>query len=64
MDFFGVNPDVVGICGFNVLCGKSETKIIYGNRNFNFCVGNLRRNLGFGFNDVVFIQKKEEIIIL
>jgi hypothetical protein len=49
------NSDVVGIRGVNVLCGKSKTKIIYGNRNFSFCVGNLRRNLRFGDNDVVFV---------
>jgi hypothetical protein len=64
LDFVGNNFDVIGIRGINVLCGKSKTKIIYGTRNLNFCVGNFRRNIGAGVNDVVYFQTKEEIIIL
>jgi hypothetical protein len=54
LDFVGNNLDVVGIRGVNVLCGESKTKIIYGNRNFSFCIGNLRRNISLGVDDVVY----------
>jgi hypothetical protein len=63
LDFVGNNFDVVGIRGANVLRGKSKTKINYGTCNFSFCVGGIRRNIGFGVDDVVYFQTKEEIII-
>ncbi len=55
MDFVGNSFDVVGVCRVNGLRGESKTKIIYGNSDISFCVGNLRRDFGFGVDDVVFI---------
>jgi hypothetical protein len=54
VDFTCNNFDAVGFCGVNVLCGKSETKIAYGNCNFSFCIVNLRRNISLGVDDVVY----------
>jgi hypothetical protein len=64
LDFIGNSFDVVGIRGANVLRGEPKTKIIYGTRDFSFCVGNFWRNIGSGVDDVVYFQAKEEIIIL
>jgi hypothetical protein len=36
----------------------------YGSCRFDFCNSNLWRNWRFGVDDVVFVQKKEEIVIL
>jgi hypothetical protein len=64
---FGDNFNVIGVRRVDGLRGEPKTEVIYGNRNFSFCIGNLRRHFIFGVDDVVFIQTKrakEEIIIL